>query len=148
MEELREGIAMAKSTGGGMKEFQEFVKSRDEALLSMDADKIGAFAKKYRIPFPDKSEPIFVVSVHKMRSGIQALPPEEIKKLIKWLSERGFSDWSDDDLEVGEMHIDSCKSWGNPVDTQAYPEAYIRTVADDVGDPDLICLCRDCAWRK
>lgn len=70
------------------KNVDNFVKDRDEALLSLDRKKIEKYMKKYGIPKPPKE--IFWVSVHKARCEIDKFPKEEKQKSMVWLVTRGY----------------------------------------------------------
>lgn len=68
-------------------DFDQFIKDRDEALLSLDKDKIVAYAKKYnvRMYFYDNNPEIFWTSVHKAITINNNLPYEFRLKSKKWL---------------------------------------------------------------
>ena len=68
---------------------KKFVKDRDEAIKSLDANKILNFNRKYNIPLPD-SQLDFWGGVHKARLQIKDLSEEEKQNSINWLVENGF----------------------------------------------------------
>lgn len=67
-----------------------FVKERDEALLSLDKDKILAYMHHYGVPVP-KSNVVFWAGIHKARIASNGIPEDEKEKSRAWLTERGFS---------------------------------------------------------
>ena len=78
--------------------FKQKIIERNEALLSMDRDKILAFAHKYsgNNGYADEDEYIFWISVHKMRTASTSLPVNERLLSVQWLTERGFEHWASD----------------------------------------------------
>lgn len=66
-----------------------FVKERNEALLSLDKDKILAYCKKYGAPIP-KNETVFWAGIHKAILGLNAATQEQKEKSAAWLVEHGF----------------------------------------------------------
>ena len=69
--------------------FKKLIKERDEALLSLDKDKIIKTFKKYGVCIP-KDERIFWAGIHKARIEVLSFP-EDVKNVsIKWLIENGF----------------------------------------------------------
>jgi hypothetical protein len=75
-------------------DFDTFIKERNEALLSLDKQKITAYMLKYEVPF-SQDERVFWASVHKARTAITSFPPDEIQKSRDWLAERGLSHMGD-----------------------------------------------------
>lgn len=69
----------------------QFLKDRDEALLSLDKCKILAYAEKYGARLPQSDE-IFWASVHKARLNIKNFPESEKEISRKWLCENGFKE--------------------------------------------------------
>ena len=58
-----------------------FVKDRDEALLSLDKDKIFAYLKKYGIFEYPVNEEVFWAGMHKARSlASDGIPREKLKR--------------------------------------------------------------------
>lgn len=68
--------------------YASFVKERNEALLSLDREKIERYAKKYGIPLPD-SEEAFWRGVHKAICHITDIPFEVRQKSADWLFDHG-----------------------------------------------------------
>ena len=76
-----------------MKDYQiiikKFLKERNEALLSLDKNKITKTFIKYGVEIPE-DEQIFWAGVHKARMEI-ILFPEYVKKIsLDWLIRNGF----------------------------------------------------------
>lgn len=67
-----------------------FKKARNEALQSLDKEKIIAFMNRYKIPY-SKDEQVFWASIHKARTACVNLPQAEIDLSKKWLSDRNLS---------------------------------------------------------
>lgn len=67
---------------------KEFLKDRDEALLSMDKDKIIKYLKKYgeNTDFSE-NERLFWTTIHTARVNLFSLPAEEREKSRIWLIE-------------------------------------------------------------
>lgn len=76
---------------------QQFLKDRNDALLSMDKEKITAYLRKYGSPVA-QSEEIFWAGVHKARTACLQLPTEERRKSKEWLAERGMRSLDEGDL--------------------------------------------------
>lgn len=57
----------------------QFVRERNEALLSLDRDKIVAYCNKYGIMIP-ASEEVFWLGVHKAIRNIPSIPDAAKKK--------------------------------------------------------------------
>lgn len=68
---------------------KNFVKERDEALLSLDKDRIQRFMKKYGIPCPE-NETIFWAAVHKAIVHINAASCKQKVNSMIWLYTHGF----------------------------------------------------------
>lgn len=71
-----------------------FIKERNEALLSLDKKKIIAYMKKYGISIP-QNEKIFWAGVHKSICslyfvGTNNITLEQYTKSADWLKENGF----------------------------------------------------------
>jgi hypothetical protein len=75
-----------------MEMFDEMLAERNEALRSIDKEKILAYAEKYRIRWP-KDEEIFWAAVHKARLHVTTVPDDEKDKSRQWLKEHGFRTW-------------------------------------------------------
>ena len=72
----------------------DFIKERNEALLSLDKEKILAYGKKYNVKFPE-DEKIFWAGVHKAICSLYSIPvnkitKEQYEKSKNWLKENGF----------------------------------------------------------
>lgn len=76
----------------------EYYKSLDEALLSLNVEKLKAHAKKYGIDFQPRNEEAWEVALHKAITGRRVLPREIRIASRKFLLERGFKSWDDGDL--------------------------------------------------
>jgi len=67
-----------------------FIKERNEVLLSVDEDKLNAYAKKYEITFPE-SKYVFWLSIKKALEGIKDISDSEkaaaLKKIEKKMEE-------------------------------------------------------------
>lgn len=78
------------------KRHKEFIKDRNEAILSMDKDKIIAYSKKYDIPIPDNDK-VFWAAVHKVICNVfmyednSPVTLEQYTKSYDWLAANGFS---------------------------------------------------------
>lgn len=70
---------------------RQSIKERDEALKSLDKDKIIAYCKKYSVRLPEDNENVFWAAVHKARLQILASTPEERAYSLEWLLGHGFS---------------------------------------------------------
>lgn len=68
----------------------DFVKERNEALFSLDEDKIKAYFKKYDIPIPE-DETEFWGGIYKIIYNIKDAPKELKYKACEWLIEHGMS---------------------------------------------------------
>ena len=66
-----------------------FIKDRNEALFSLDKEKLLNYFNKYKIQIP-KNELVFWAGIHKARLGIIDIPHDEREKSKKWLTENGF----------------------------------------------------------
>ena len=72
-------------------DLQQFNSDRDEALLSLDKEKIQTFQKKYNIGFQPSSERVFWAAVHKAILVLNAATEEQKMRSKKWLKSHGFS---------------------------------------------------------
>lgn len=88
-------------------ETHDYVKDRNEAILSMDKETILHFCEKYEIPTPEDEETLWA-GVHKVVCDIYLSneddQPFKFKQFIKsytWLIEHGYSPvYKEDDREV------------------------------------------------
>lgn len=69
----------------------QMVADRDAALLSLDPDKLAAYAEKYDAAILPVDHPMFWVAIHKARTGLLGLPAEAREQSRRWLEERGYS---------------------------------------------------------
>ncbi len=76
----------------------EFKRERNEALLSMDEEKIRGMVRKWNGIEMQKNPASFWLSVHKAITGNKDLPLEFRNKSKAWLNERGFHSWDDGEL--------------------------------------------------
>lgn len=76
-------------------DFDAFIRERDEALLSLDREKIEAYMRKYECPIARNDE-LFWAGVHKARTAISTFPEDERKKSREWLAERGLQHMGDE----------------------------------------------------
>ena len=72
---------------------EKFVTERNEALFSLDKNKIMAFAKKYNnsIVKEGVSDEVFWASVYKAIYNITTAPLELKRVAIRWLRQHGFT---------------------------------------------------------
>lgn len=71
-------------------DIKQFAKDRNEALLSLDKDKIIAYLNKYGIPMPD-NETVFWAGIHKGIVAMTDAPEEKKTESMLWLLEHGFT---------------------------------------------------------
>ena len=71
-------------------DIKKFVQERNEALLSLDEQKIRAYMRKYGVSFNPESETVWWAGVHKAILGISSATPEQRERSGKWLVEHGF----------------------------------------------------------
>lgn len=69
---------------------KRFVEERNEALVSLDREKIEQYAKKYGIEMPENDE-VFWRGVHKAIANITTLPDDVRMRSVDWLLEHGSS---------------------------------------------------------
>lgn len=79
-------------------DIKQFVKERDEALLSMDENKIRAHFLKWNKKELPKDLEVFWMTIHKARTGATSLPMAERQKSKQWLSEKGLHSLDDGDI--------------------------------------------------
>jgi len=80
-------------------DIQEFLKDRDEALLSLDEVKLRAYMKKYG-ETPPANPAVFWMGVHKAITACQSLPIEFRRKSALWLTLRGSQPMDDGELAI------------------------------------------------
>jgi hypothetical protein len=67
-----------------------FIRDRDEAILSLDKDRILAYMIKYGVYIPE-DERVFWAGVHKARLALNCVDAEGKILSRNWLAENGFS---------------------------------------------------------
>ena len=72
----------------------KFIQERNEALLSLNKEKILAYGKKYNVKFPE-DEKIFWAGVHKAICSLyfvnkNKITLEQYTKSANWLKDNGF----------------------------------------------------------
>ena len=75
----------------------QFIKDRDEALLSLDEAKLKAYLRKYGEEPPEDSR-VFWLAIHKAITACKSLPIDFRRKSAMWLAVRGSSSMDDGDL--------------------------------------------------
>lgn len=79
-----------------------FKRERNEALLSLDEQKLRAFHRKWNeTELPDNMT-VFWDAIHKAITGCLDLPIEFRRKSKVWLDEHGFKSFDDGDLSANE----------------------------------------------
>lgn len=73
-----------------MKVLQRRVQERNEALFSLDKEKITAYMHKYNLPVDNCSDAVFWAGVYKAICNIKNAPEPVVKEARTWLNERGF----------------------------------------------------------
>ncbi len=73
----------------GKNDFESYVKERDEALLSMDKDRIIAFCEKYDIPY-SKDDKIFWATVYKCIYNLDSATHSHRIDALLWCIRNGF----------------------------------------------------------
>lgn len=71
---------------------KKFIKERNEALLSLDKQKILAYFDKYEIERIEGEE-LFWLTIHKSILGIEGITKEQRERSVKWLTDRGYKAW-------------------------------------------------------
>lgn len=72
----------------------EWLRERNDALLSLDEARIKAYMRKYGLPVLPNPE-VFWRAVHKARTAITSFPAEEKQKSKAWLFAHGSAHWDD-----------------------------------------------------
>lgn len=72
-----------------------FIQDRNEAIASVDKEKILAYCKKYKIKVPEDDE-VFWAGVHKAVCNLfllenSSINSEQFNKSYDWLTERGYT---------------------------------------------------------
>lgn len=71
---------------------EAFLNDRNEALLSLDIDKINAYLRKYGSPELSNDE-VGWRAIHKARTAITAFSESERQKSRDWLAEHQSEAW-------------------------------------------------------
>lgn len=71
-------------------DFEEFKRERDEALLTMDIDKVLDYCIKYEIPIP-LNPAVLIAGLHKARCHATTIPEELREESRAWLEAHGMS---------------------------------------------------------
>ena len=74
-----------------MKVLQRRVQERNEALFSLDKNKIMAYLRKYNLPTEASSDVVFWAGIYKAICNIKNAPDPIVEEARAWLKERGFS---------------------------------------------------------
>ena len=74
-----------------MKVLQRRVQERNEALFSLDKNKIIAYLRKYNLPTEASSDIVFWAGIYKAICNIKNAPEPIVEEARAWLNERGFS---------------------------------------------------------
>lgn len=74
-----------------MKVLQRRVQERNEALFSLDKNKIMAYLRKYNLPTEASSDVVFWAGIYKAICNIRNAPEPIVEEARAWLNERGFS---------------------------------------------------------
>lgn len=69
--------------------YDDFLKWRDEALLSMNKLKIRRFMQRFGIPIPKEDE-VFWLAVHKLREATLEFPEDVRRESRLWLRQHGY----------------------------------------------------------
>ena len=78
------------------KTIEIYCKCRNEAMLSLDKDKIISFMKSFDLPIP--RDEVFWPMVHKTITGIKTLPIDFRRLSKAYLRESGMSSMDDGEL--------------------------------------------------
>lgn len=79
------------------REFSEFLKERDEALASLDLEKVRLYMARNGVP-PVSDDAQLLLCVHKARTALKRLPLAMRQESKAWLTERGYHSLDDGDL--------------------------------------------------
>lgn len=73
-----------------MSDLDQFIRDREQALLSLDEQTIRDYCRKYEIPLPDHQLK-FWAGVHKARANMPSMPESARRQSRRWLIEHGFT---------------------------------------------------------
>lgn len=76
-----------------MDEIAAFIAERDEALRSLETERVQAFHAKWYPGRPPLRDDVAPVAMHKARTECANLTDAERALSRRWLTERGFSVW-------------------------------------------------------
>lgn len=81
-------------------DIEEFVKERNEVLLSGDLDRVMQFQKKHNpgIDWEKMPESSRLAGMHKAITAVVALPRDYRMKSKRWLAQYGYKSLDDGDL--------------------------------------------------
>lgn len=68
--------------------YDNFIKERNSALLSLERKKIEKYCRKYGVPIPP-SDLAFWMGVHKAICGLKGITEEQRQRSVNWLREHG-----------------------------------------------------------
>ena len=68
---------------------KKFLKERNEAIFSLEKEKIEAYCKKYDVPVPE-NEQVFWAGVYKSILAIKSSPEHLRLEASEWLDGHGF----------------------------------------------------------
>ena len=74
-----------------MKVLQRRIQERNEALFSLDKNKIIAYLRKYNLPTEASSDIVFWAGIYKAICNIKNALEPIVEEARAWLNERGFS---------------------------------------------------------
>ena len=78
-----------------MSKIKTFIEDRNEAIASVDKEKILAYCEKYKIKVPEDEE-LFWAGVHKAVCNLfllenSSISSEQFNESYDWLTERGYT---------------------------------------------------------
>ena len=80
-------------------DMQQFLKDRDEALLSLDETKLRDYLRKYG-ETPPSDPAVFWMGIHKAITACTSLPIDFRRKSAAWLAVRGARSMDDGELAI------------------------------------------------
>ena len=69
---------------------EQFLADRREALLSLDLEKVRAYARKYGEPTTDDDQ-VLTIAIHQARCAALDLPLHERTQSADWLAAHGYA---------------------------------------------------------
>lgn len=82
-------------SGEGGKVTNEYYVSLDEALASLDVEKLKAHSRKFSVDFQPTDEGAWEVAMHKAITARATLPDDFRQASHDWLINHGYSSWRD-----------------------------------------------------